>query len=77
MADALKGVDASVEQQDFVEDGQVRGPGGFEPAEIDGETEGGEDEEVAPVATLVGIGEAGTVEECGYSNREESVEREP
>ncbi len=43
----------------------MRGPGGFEPAEVDGEAEGEDDQEVAPVAGLVGVGLCGLMHEGG------------
>ena len=56
LADEEEAVDAGVEQEHLVEDGEVRGPGGLEPAQVDGEAEGEEDQEVAPVAGLVWVG---------------------
>jgi hypothetical protein len=44
LADIEDAVDAGVEEKDLVEDGEVWGPSGFEPAEIDSEVEGEEDE---------------------------------
>jgi hypothetical protein len=65
LADVEYAVDAGIQQEHFVEDGEMRGPGGFEPAEVDGEAEGEEDQEVAPVAGLVGVGLCGLMHEGG------------
>ena len=65
LADVEDAVDAGIEQKHLVEDGEVRGPGGFEPAQIDGEAEDEEDQEVAPVAGLAGIGLCGLMHEGG------------
>ncbi len=70
-------IDAGVEQQDLVEDGEVRGPGGFEPAQVDGEAEQGQDEEVAPGAALGGIGAAGVEQQGRDGDREQDIEEEP
>ena len=57
-ADALKraqgekAVEAEIEEKDLVEDGQMRRPGGLEPAQIDGKAEDDEDQEVRPRAAL-------------------------
>ncbi len=63
LADEDEAVDAGVEQQDLVEDGQVRRPRPLEPAQIDGESEDRQDQEVAPVAALGGLGSC----TCGWS----------
>ena len=55
----------------------MRGPGGFEPAEVDREAEGEEDQEVAPVAGLVRVGLRGLMHEEGDCDGKESVEEEP
>lgn len=73
-------VEAEVEEQDLVEDDEMRGPGGLEPAEIDGEAEDGEDEEVLPAAALVGeigIGFGGAAEEQGDGDGKQGVEGKP
>jgi hypothetical protein len=70
LADGEEAVDAGVEQEDLAEDGEVWRPGGLEPAEIDGEADGGEDEEVAPVAVLGWVFLRGTIEEPGDGDGE-------
>jgi len=76
LTDAEQGVDSGVEQKDFVEDGEMRGPCGFEPAKIDGEPEDGEDEVVAPGAVLRSVA-AGVPHERSDGNGKNGVEREP
>src|SRR6185312_648062 len=53
LADAEETVNAGIEQQDFIEDAEARGPCGLKPAEIDSQAQHHEDEEVTPVAALV------------------------
>ena len=76
-ANEEEGVDAGVEEEHLVEDGEVRGPGGLEPAEVYGEAERDKDEVIAPVAALVGVHQASLVEECGYCDGKKCVEGEP
>jgi hypothetical protein len=44
LADVEDAVDAGVEEKDLVDDGEVWGPSGFEPAEIDSEADSEKDE---------------------------------
>ncbi len=74
---AKQGVDSGVEQKDFVEDGEVCGPRGFEPAEVDGESDDGEDEKVAPVAVLLGVVAACVVHEGSDGHGENGIGCEP
>ncbi len=60
--DEQETVDADVEEKDLVEDGEVRRPGGFKPAQLDGEAQGGEREEIAPVAAYGRVGGGGLME---------------
>ena len=77
IAHGEKAVDAGVEKQDFAEDGEAGRPCGFEPAEIDGKAEDGEDEEVAPVAAVIDVSAAGLPEEDGNGAGQQGVERKP
>jgi len=77
LADAEEGVDAGIEQKDFIEGDEARRPCGLEPAEIDSEAEDDEDEEVAPIAALVGIGATGAVEQGCNGNGQQRVESDP
>ena len=77
LTDAEQGVDSGVEQKDFVEDGEMSWPCGFEPAKIDGEPEEREDEVVAPGAVLRSVGAAGVPHERSDSDGKNGIEREP
>src|SRR5579862_5706672 len=56
LADEDEPVDARIEKNNFVEDGKMWRPRSLKPAQIDGKAQGAEDEKVAPVAALIGIG---------------------
>jgi hypothetical protein len=55
LADREESVEAGVKEGELAEDGEAMRPRWFEPAEIDGEAEGNEDEEVQQVCVLFGI----------------------
>ena len=66
-----------VDEQHFAEDGEVRRPGGLEPAKVDGEAEAEEDEEVGPDAVLFGICAGRVMKEHGYCDRDKDIEEQP
>lgn len=70
-------VDAGIEQDHFVEDGQVWWPCGLEPAQVNRETKGEEDEIVSPIAGLMLVDVSGVLQEERDGDREQSVESEP
>jgi hypothetical protein len=76
-ADGEEGIEAGVEEGELAEKGKFVGPGGFEPAEVDGEAERDEDEEVEEVAALVGVEAGGEGFERGEEDGGEKVEEEP
>jgi len=76
-ADGEEGIEAGVEKGELAEQGEPRGPGGFEPAEIDGEAEGQENEEVEEVAALAGVEVGGEKFNGGEEDGNEKVEEKP
>lgn len=77
LADAEEGVDAGVQQQNFIEGAEARGPRGLKPAKIDGEAKHNEYEKVSPVAALVGVGAPGAVEKHRDGDGQQRIEHEP
>jgi hypothetical protein len=55
LADGEEAVEAGIEQGELAEETEAMGPGGLEPAEVDGEAEREEDEVIEKMAALVGI----------------------
>jgi hypothetical protein len=76
-ADSEESVEARVEKGEFAEEAEFGGPGGLEPAEVDAEAEGDEDEEVEEVAALLGIEAGGESFDCGDEDGDEEVDEEP
>ena len=77
LADEDEAVDSRIEKKNLVEDGQVRRPGALKPSQIDGESERGENEKVAPVAALSGIGARRLPEQRGDGDGKRGIEGEP
>ena len=77
LADGEESIEAGVEEDELAEDVDAGRPGGLEPAEIDGEAEGDEDEEVQPVGALLGVEAGGDVKDGGDGGRDEQIEDEP
>jgi hypothetical protein len=76
-ADSEEGVEARIEESELAEEGEFVGPGGFEPAEVDGEAERDEDEEVEEVATLSRVEPGGEGFESDEQDGREEVNEEP
>jgi hypothetical protein len=70
-------IDARVQQQDLVENRQVRRPRRLKPAQIDRETQDRQHQKIAPVAALGGVGLPRLPLQPGDRNREQRVQREP
>jgi len=76
-ADGEEGVKAGVKEGELAECGEFVGPGGLEPAEVDGEPERNEDEEIEKVAALAGVEAGGEEFEGGDESGEEEIDEEP
>jgi len=76
-ADGEEGVKAGVKEGELAECGEFVGPGGLEPAEVDGEAERNEDEEIEKVAALAGVEAGGEEFEGGDESGEEEIDEEP
>lgn len=77
LADGEEAPDTGIEQEHFVEDGQVGGPGGLEPAQVNGKPQDGEHEKVGPGGTLVWISPRRIVEEQSDGQGQSYVEGQP
>jgi len=77
LANDPESVDAGVEQQNLVEDRQMRRPGRLEPAQIHGKPKRDEHEEIAPDALLLGIGAAGPIQDGRKDDRKQRVQNQP
>lgn len=77
VAEDKEAPEASVEEEDLAEDGEARGPGGLEPAKVDGEAEGDEDEEVGPGAVPLGIDTVRVMKQKGDGHRREEIDEKP
>jgi hypothetical protein len=55
----------------------MRRPRALKPAEIDSQSQSGQNQEVAPVAVLIGIGARRLPQQCCYGDRQQGVQGEP
>ena len=77
LTDREKAVDACIEQQDFIEDGEARSPCRLKPAQVNGQAEDGKDKEVPPLSSLFRVRQACAVEQQADENRQQRVEGKP
>ena len=77
LPDREKAIDACVEQQDFIEDGEARSPCRLKPAQVHSEAEEAEDKEVAPLSLLFRICQACAVEQQADEHGQQRVEGKP
>ena len=77
LPDGEKAIDARIEQQNFIENGETRSPGRFKPAQVHGQTEDAKDEEVAPFSSLLRVAQACAVEQQADEDGEQRVEGKP
>ncbi len=77
LPDRHEAVDPAIQQQNLVEDGQMRRPRGLKPAQIDSQAQHGENQKIAPVAALFAIGPPGLPKQARNRDRKEGVQRKP
>ena len=76
LPDGEKPIDACIEQQDFIEDGETRSPCRLKPAQVHSESEDAKDEVVAPLSSLLRVRQTCAVEQQADENRQQGVEGE-
>ena len=77
LPDGEKAIDACIEQQNFIEDGETRSPCRLKPAQVHGQAEDAKDEEVAPFTSLLRVRQACAVEQQADENGQQRVEGKP
>jgi hypothetical protein len=70
LADREKAIDARIQQQDFIEDGETRAPCGLKPAQVHRQAEKDQDEKVAPLSLLFRVSHACAIEQKADENRQ-------